>query len=208
MSSADAVRRRVAACVLAGAALGAAGCGDSPAPPLSEGRAARWHDTIAGIRSAAAAADRPTALAALARLSGFVARDAQAGQLAAADAAALKAGIAQARRHLPQPVTAPATATAVAARSAAPAPPPPPVTTQPRQQTSRTTTARPPAAAEPPAAPPASTKDDAKAQKDAAKAQNDAAKVQEQAVKARQRDAEQPRAKAKPEKVKPYGGKP
>ena len=55
----DVIRRRAAACLLAGAVLTTAGCGASPSTSLSDGRAARWHDTIAGIRSA----DRPQALA-------------------------------------------------------------------------------------------------------------------------------------------------
>ena len=202
ISSGDTIRRRTVACLLAGAALAAGGCGESPATSLSAGRAARWHDTIAGIRAAAAAADRPTALAALTRLSGYVARDAQAGQLAAGDAAALKAGIAQARRHLPQPVTVPAAALAVRT----PPPPPPPIATT-RTHASETTTTPAPAAeppaeppAAPPAAPPASSKGDEQAQKDAAKAQKESLKAQKDAAK-------QSPAKPKAEKVKTKGDK-
>jgi hypothetical protein len=184
MSSGHALRKRTAACLLAGAVLAAGGCGESPARSLSAGRAARWHDTISGIRAAAAAADRPTAMAALARLSGYVDRDAQAGQLAAADAAALKAGIAQARRHLPQPAATPATALA--------APPPPPPGGGTQAQPSRTTAAAPPAAAKSPGTSSGTAQgqnNDAKAPKDAAKAQKDAAKAQKDAAKAQKDDA-------------------
>jgi hypothetical protein len=196
-SSGHALRKRTAACLLAGAALAAGGCGESPATSLSAGRAARWHDTIAGIRAAAAAADRPTALAALTRLSGYVDRDAQAGQLVAADAAALKAGIAQARRHLPQPAATPATA--LAARAA---PPPPPVAGA-ATQTSRTTTSPTGAAGSPGSGDSRAQNNDAHAQddtpapKDAAKAQKDAAKAQKDAAKAQKDDAKPPKKQDK-----------
>jgi hypothetical protein len=188
----DVIRKLTAACLLAGAVLAAGGCGESPTASLSAGRAARWHDTISAIRAAAAAADRPTALAAMTRLSGYVDRDAQAGQLAAADAAALKAGIAQARRHLPQPATTPATAFA-------PPPPPPGASTQ--AQSSRTTTAPPAAAAAPETGDGGAQgqSDAAKAPKDAAKAQKDAAKAQKEAPKA-------PKAPKKQDKATQSGG--
>jgi hypothetical protein len=199
-------RRRATACLLAGAAIATGGCGESPATSLSAGRAARWHDTIAGIRTA----DRPRALAALARLSGYVDRDAQAGQLAPADAAALRAGIAQARRHLPPAVTAPATAVAVSTVT----PPPPPVAstkTKTRTQThteTQTSTPPPAAVAEPPAAPPANGKDDAQARKDDEQARKDAAKAQKESLKAQKEAAKRAQAKPKPEKVKPKGDQP
>jgi hypothetical protein len=169
--------------------LAAGGCGESPTASLSAGRAARWHDTISAIRAAAAAADRPTALASLTRLSGYVDRDAQAGQLAAADAAALKAGIAQARRHLPQPATTPATASSGRA-----APPPPPPGGGAQARPARTTTTAPPTASTSPGKSDGAAQgqnDDANAPKDADKAQKDAAKAQKDAAKA-QKDAAKP----------------
>jgi hypothetical protein len=218
MSSGDAIRKWTAAGLLAGAVLAASGCGESPTTSLSAGRAARWHDTIAGIRTAAAAADRPTALAALTRLSGYVDRDAHAGQLTVADAAALRAGIARARRHLPQqaatPVAASALATAAATTAAAPSAAA--TSTRPATGSSRPRPSSPPPAATPPPPPAANTKDDAKAQKDAAKAQKDAAKAQKKQAKAQPSgavvlpnedaaptaDGGEPRSKAEPKKVK------
>ncbi len=170
----DIIRRRVAAGLLAGAVLAGSGCGESPPTAMSDGRAARWHETIAGIRTA----DRPQALAALARLSGYVERDTKAGQLTPADAAALRAGIAQARRHLPRAVAAPTTALAVGTVT----PPPPTAASRPHGAVSTT----PP---RPPAAPPASKKNEAKAHKDAAKAQKQSREAQNTKSKPQKRKA-------------------
>ncbi len=147
MSSA-AIRRWTSASVLVGVFTAAAGCGASETTPLSAGRAARWHDTIAKVR-ASATTDRPAALTALTRLSAYVDRDAKAGQLPVADAAALRAGIAQARRHLPKPA-ATASVPAPALDASTPRPAVAPATNRPATPSAsrqKTSTPQPPRAA-------------------------------------------------------------
>lgn len=114
------------ALIVALAALALGGCG-SDAPTLGKRSAEELHAQVAAVREAAGEGDRAAALKALEELSGTVRSLEDKGSLAEADAAALRRGIARARRRVRAELAAPepaATVTATATPTATSTPEP------------------------------------------------------------------------------------
>lgn len=117
--------------MIGAAGLAVLGCGSSPTPRVDIAAPSRLHQTIAQVRASAQTGDRTEALRALSSLSRLVTIELDARHLTAADAAALKSGIARARQRIR--IEIPAPAAPVTAPAPAPAPPAAPRPVAPRQ---------------------------------------------------------------------------
>src|SRR5436190_17053353 len=91
--------------IVALAVLAFAGCGSEPR--LSASTAAELHKDVAAARSAAQAGDPDAAVAALAALAKHIDSAESDGQLSSGAAAALRRGVARARRRAAKEISAP-----------------------------------------------------------------------------------------------------
>jgi len=101
-------------------------------PQLSTNARSRMDDAVLAARTAAHAHDNVKSETALSTLADIIGRESRAGHLSAADARALRTGVAQARRRVQLDVVAPAPAAAVAST-----PPPPAAVSPPAASTAK-----------------------------------------------------------------------